>query len=123
MNKKLDWLSIARTLQSIGQTGLTFTENVYDIERYQQLLDISSEIIANSSHLNRNKIILDFKNQKGYATPKIDIRGAIVENNKILLVQEIPDKLWCLPGGWAEIGESPSEAIKREILEETGLIV
>lgn len=123
MNKKLDWLSIARTLQSIGQSGLTFTENVYDIERYQQLLDISSEIIANLSHLNRNKIILDFKNQKGYATPKIDIRGAIVENNKILLVQEIEDKLWCLPGGWAEIGESPSEAIKREILEETGLIV
>ena len=123
MNKKLDWLNIARTLQSIGQTGLTFTEDWHDIERYQELLNISSEIIANISDLDRNKIVLDFKNQKGYATPKIDIRGAILKDNKILLVQEMEDKLWCLPGGWADIGESPSEAIKREILEETGLKV
>jgi ADP-ribose pyrophosphatase YjhB (NUDIX family) len=123
MNKKPDWLSIARTLQSIGQTGLNFTKNKYDIERYQQLLNISSEIIENLTHLDRNNIIMDFKNQKGYATPKIDIRGAIIKNNKILLVQEIEDKLWSLPGGWADIGESPSEAIKREILEETGLNV
>ena len=121
--EKTDWLSIARTLQSIGQTGLTFSENPHDIERYKQLLDVSSGIIADFSGLERNDIIADFKNQKGYATPKIDIRGAIIKDNKILLVQESEDKLWCLPGGWADVGESPSEAVGREILEETGLIV
>ena len=100
MARKTDWLDIARTLQSIGQTGLNFTKDEYDIDRYQQLLDISSEIIANRSDLDKSNIISDFKGQKGYATPKIDIRGAIIKNNKILLVQESDDKLWSLPGGW-----------------------
>jgi ADP-ribose pyrophosphatase YjhB (NUDIX family) len=123
MNVKPDWLNIARTLQSIGQTGLAFTRDHHDIMRYQKLIEISSEIVASISNLDRNDIMVDFKGQKGYATPKVDIRGAIIKNNRILLVQENEDKLWCLPGGWADIGESPSEAVKREIFEETGLMV
>jgi ADP-ribose pyrophosphatase YjhB (NUDIX family) len=123
MARKTDWLNIARTLQSMAQTGLNFTKDEYDIDRYQQLLDISSEIIANQSDLDKSNIISDFKGQKGYATPKIDIRGAIIKDNKILLVQESDDKLWNLPGGWADVGESPSEAVIREIFEETGLKV
>lgn len=120
---KTDWLDIARSLQSIAQSGLTYTKNQYDVERYNQLLEIAATIVGNSSTLSVDQAKADFSNQQGYLTPKIDIRGAVLNNNKILLVKEAQDGRWCLPDGWADVGESPSEAIAREVFEESGLKV
>lgn len=114
------WLVWARELQSLAQTGLTFSTIEYDIQRYKRLLDIAAEITEQHTRIPHEEIAEVFRLQPGYATPKIDIRGAAVRDNKILLVQERVDGKWCMPGGWVDIGETPSEAVTREVWEESG---
>ncbi len=123
MNQEYDWLRIAEQIKSTSQNGLTFCNNPYDKERYQQLQNVAANIISNYSNYSHEKILEIFSNDQGYLTPKLDVRAAIFNKEKILLVREISDGLWTLPGGWADINESPAEAIKRETLEETGYIV
>jgi ADP-ribose pyrophosphatase YjhB (NUDIX family) len=117
------WLTWARELQSIGQTGLTYSTTEYDTQRYQRLLAIAAEIVESYTQYPREEAVENFRLQPGYATPKIDIRGAVVRNGKLLLVQERVDNGWCMPGGWADVGETPSEAVVREVREESGFIV
>ena len=114
------WLEWAQRIQAIAQNGLTYTENAFDIERYKYLREIAAEIIANNTNVEQSYILDLFSKQTGYATPKVDVRGAVFEENKILLVKERSDGCWTLPGGWADIGESPSECVVKEILEESG---
>jgi ADP-ribose pyrophosphatase YjhB (NUDIX family) len=114
------WVGWARELQAIAQTGLHFTESDYDRERYRRVLEISIEIFANFSGESSALIRGLFNNQAGYATPKVDVRGVVFRHDKLLLVQERSDELWTLPGGWADVNDSPSEAVEREIVEESG---
>ena len=115
------WLRWAREIQQLCQTGLAFSENDYDTPRYKRLTEISAEIIAEQSNLNLDSLTDAFLAHPGYATPKVDIRSAIIDDNKILLVQEVADKRWSMPGGWADVGESPKDAVIRETKEECGL--
>ncbi len=114
------WLEWAQRLQAIAQNGLAYSENQFDIERYHSLQNITAEIVSTYSELEHKQILDLFTGEVGYATPKIDIRGAVFRDNKILLVKERVDGLWTLPGGWADVGESPSEAVVKEIREESG---
>lgn len=123
IKKKLDWLEIARELQSMGQTGLAFTENNYDIERYERLIEMAAEITADNTEHKKEELNKVFMEQPGYATPKIDVRAAVIEDGKILLVKEISDGKWAMPGGWADVGDIPSEVAERETEEESGYIV
>jgi ADP-ribose pyrophosphatase YjhB (NUDIX family) len=50
----------------------------------------------------------------------VDVRAAVFREGLILLVKEPGEEGWSLPGGWADVGESPSEAAARETLEESG---
>jgi ADP-ribose pyrophosphatase YjhB (NUDIX family) len=120
MSHEPKWVGWARELQAIAQTGLHFTESEYDRERYKRILEISIEIFANSSGGSPAMIRSLFDNQTGYATPKVDVRGVVFRDDKLLLVQERSDGLWTLPGGWADVNDSPSEAVEREIVEESG---
>lgn len=115
------WLDWAREIQQLCQTGLAFSESQYDTDRYKRLLEIAAEITTEHTKINKQKLLDSFNSHLGYATPKVDIRAAIVKNNEILLVQEKMDKKWAMPGGWADVGEPPSLAITRETKEETGL--
>ncbi len=115
------WLTWARELQAIAQNGLTYSHNDYDIERFKQVRRIAAEIVAAHTELDYAQIAGLFENEAGYATPKVDVRGAIIQGDAILLVQEVQDHYrWTLPGGWADAGDSPSQAVRREIREETG---
>lgn len=117
------WLRWARELQAIAQTGLAFTTNQYDIERYERLRDLASEIMAAGSDASVEQIRALFAAQSGYTTPKVDVRGVAFVDNRILLVRELRDGgRWTLPGGWADVNDSPSEACVREIREESGFI-
>ncbi|MEM7552844.1 MAG: NUDIX hydrolase [Cyanobacteria bacterium P01_A01_bin.84] len=118
MNHK--WLDWGQKLQAIAQNGLTYSKNEYDLERYQQLRQIAAQIMAEHSNVEPSYILDLFNSQVGYATPKVDVRAAVFHSDKILLVQEKEDSCWTLPGGWADIGESPSEALVREVYEESG---
>ncbi|MGF1492944.1 MAG: NUDIX hydrolase [Microcoleaceae cyanobacterium] len=116
-----DWIRWAKELQAIAQTGLHFTEGQYDRERYEQIRVIASEIFATHSDASPDMILNLFCQETGYATPKVDVRGAVFQDGKILLVQEVLDQnRWTLPGGWADVNETPSQAVTREIFEESG---
>lgn len=117
------WLEWAREIQALAQTGLTFCQNDYDKERLQRLLEISAEIVAGHTDLPKESLRQNFLVQPGYATPKVDVRGAVIRDGKILLVQERSDERWCMPGGWADVGEKPSEMVVREVWEESGFHV
>jgi ADP-ribose pyrophosphatase YjhB (NUDIX family) len=117
------WLALARELYSISQSGLTYCKNEYDLYSYKRLQEISAEIIASQSALSEELIMQSFTMQAGYATPKIDVRGAVIRDGKILLVREKADGKWAMPGGWADIGDLPSAMVEREVFEEAGLEV
>lgn len=105
------WLEWAREIQQLCQTGLAFSESEYDTQRYKRLTEIAAEIAVSHSDISKEELIENFLAHPGYATPKVDIRAAIIENNKLLLVQEKMDNKWAMPGGWADVGESPATAI------------
>jgi len=119
------WLVWARELQAIAQTGLTFATNGYDRERYTAIRSLAAQIMATQSDAEFGRVEALFAEQAGYATPKVDVRGAIFdENSRILLVREIADAgRWTMPGGWADVNQSPAESIIREVREEAGLEV
>jgi ADP-ribose pyrophosphatase YjhB (NUDIX family) len=114
------WIRWARELQAISQTGNHFATSDYDRERYQRISEIAAEIFAEQGDIEGAKIRTIFEAQSGYATPKVDVRAAVFRDGKILLVQERSDGLWTLPGGWADVNDSPSEAIQKEVLQESG---
>lgn len=114
------WLEWAKRIQSLSQSGLSFTNDVYDIERYEELRKISAEIMEQYTGLEMEKITELFTNETGYQTPKVDIRGAVFNDEKILMVREKIDDKWSLPGGFCDIGLSPSENIVKEVKEESG---
>lgn len=116
------WLKWAIEIQSLAQSGLAYTNNVYDIERYEKLREISAEMIAEKSNLNLEKVKDLFCNETGYQTPKIDTRAVIFKDNKILLTHE-NNGTWALPGGWCDVLESVESNTIKEAKEETGLDV
>jgi ADP-ribose pyrophosphatase YjhB (NUDIX family) len=123
MYSKHQWLKIARELQSIAQAGLTYTQNKYDVERYEQIKQLSKNIVDEYSGLAMEKIDQIFELEEGYLTPKVDVRGVIFREDKVLLVKETIDGKWALPGGWADVGYTASEVVEKEVQEEAGLKV
>ncbi|MDT8300979.1 MAG: NUDIX hydrolase [Sedimentisphaerales bacterium] len=117
------WLDWAKRLQAVAQNGLTFAKNHFDIERYEQIQHIAAEILADKADFSTKDVINLFVREKDYATPKVDVRGAVFRDGRILLVKESSDGNWAVPGGWADVGESPSESVEREVQEEAGFTV
>jgi len=113
------WVNWVRRLQSIAQNGRNYCKNEFDLQRYQQVEDIAAEIGAKYADGELETIRAMFRQETGPATPKIDVRAAVISETKILLVKERGDG-WTLPGGWVDPGESPSEAAVRETKEESG---
>jgi len=118
--KSPKWIEWAREIFSLSQAGLTYSQNEFDIERYKRLQEITAEIIESQSELSKENVLESFSMQAGYATPKIDVRGAVIRDNKILLIQERMDGRWAMPGGWADLGNAPASVAEREVWEESG---
>ncbi len=119
--EQIDWLGWARTVQSVSQNGLQHTDSEFDRERYRKLHDLALEILAAHTGVEVPSLERWFAAQGGYATPKVDVRSACFRDGRVLLVRERSDGRWCLPGGWADVGDRPSEAAEREVLEESGI--
>lgn len=117
------WLSWAKQLQAIAQAGLTYSKDKYDIERFQQIRNLSAEILNEYTELGHEKIKNLFCNETGYQTPKVDIRGVVFIDDRILLVKESTDGCWSIPGGWAEFNLSVKANTVKEVMEEAGLNV
>jgi ADP-ribose pyrophosphatase YjhB (NUDIX family) len=116
-----NWLVWAKNLQAIAQNGLAYADgNHFDIERYHQIREIATEMMALRGNIEKSVLLEIFKRENGYATPKVDVRGVVFRDGQILLVKEISDGKWTLPGGWADVNETPKEVVVREVKEESG---
>lgn len=122
MEPNAQWLNWIVELQSLAQAGLTYGKDVYDLERYTRLREISAEMMAEISELPIERIKQLFCNETGYQTPKLDTRAAVFRDGKILLVRENSGK-WSLPGGWVDVDLSVRENTVKEVREEAGLEV
>lgn len=116
------WLELAMEIQSLAQSGIAYSNNNYDTERYERLRDISAEMINMKTDLKFDKVKNLFCNETGYQTPKIDTRAVIFKDNKILLTHE-NNGTWSLPGGWCDVLETIKSNTIKEVKEETGLDV
>ena len=114
------WLEWARRLDAIARSGLTFTESPYDVERYTEVRRLAAEMIASGAEVEMGRVLDLLTRGVGYATPKVDVRGGVFRADRVLLVRERADGGWTLPGGWVDVNDAPSEAVAREILEESG---
>jgi ADP-ribose pyrophosphatase YjhB (NUDIX family) len=114
------WLSVARELQAMAQTGLHYTKDKYDAERYARLRILASEMMAAGSGATSGEIADLFNREGGYATPRVAVRAAAFRDDRILMVRETTDGRWSVPGGWCDVNQSARECIEREIWEESG---
>jgi len=119
-SKNNQWMDWAREIFSLSQAGLAYSQNEFDLERYRRLQEITAEMIASQSELEKQSVLESFSMQAGYSTPKVDVRGAVVHEGKILLIQERADGRWAMPGGWADLGNAPASVAEREVWEESG---
>lgn len=115
------WLDWAMRLHALSQSGLTFARNPFEVERYEAIRRIAAEMLAAGSDGEPDRVVGLFAGESGYATPKVDVRGVVFRDDTLLLVQEHADgNRWTLPGGWADVGDTPSRSVEREVFEESG---
>jgi ADP-ribose pyrophosphatase YjhB (NUDIX family) len=114
------WLSIAREVRALAQTGLAFSADGFDRQRYQRLQELAAMLLSQGAAGGHEPILELLRQEKGYATPKVDVRGAAFIDDRVLMVREISDGKWTLPGGWADVNQSAGECVVREIAEESG---
>ena len=114
------WLRFAERVQAIAQTGLAYARDPYDRERYLELRSIATEMAASGLGLAPDEIRVGFASGVGYPTPKVDVRAVVFRADELLLVRERRSGRWTFPGGWADVGDTPSAAAERETLEESG---
>ncbi len=117
------WLEWARKIKVLSHVGKTYTKDPYDLERYNQLEALVQEIFARAGGKNSTEVSDFFFPDQGYATRKIDLRGGVIKDNKIVLVKERSNEKWALPGGWGDVCESGKEGIERGVFEESGFRV
>ena len=120
---KYEWKEIALELLSLAQAGLAYSKDLYDIERFKRLKEISAHIMSDFAETDMEKMTALYNSEEGYLTPKVDIRAFVFKDNKLLMVKEKDDQKWSIPGGWADVGLSPAENAVKEVAEEAGLKV
>lgn len=113
-------VDLARRLFALSQSGLHFTLQEYDRERYREIAEIGAQMLANESAYAADELRQTWFVEDGYSTPKLDVRGAIFRDDRVLLVRETIDGKWTMPGGWADVNDSPSYAVEKEIEQESG---
>jgi ADP-ribose pyrophosphatase YjhB (NUDIX family) len=114
------WLTIAREVRAIAQVGLAFSVDGFDRQRYERLRELAALMLAQGSSEEYASIVTLLRQENGYATPKVGVRGAAFLDGRVLMVREIGDGKWTLPGGWADVNQSAGECVVREIAEESG---
>lgn len=124
MRKMSEILTQAKRVQAIAENGLHYSEGDYDQDRYKELAGIAASMMALITDQPLETIELSTQDNHGYRTPKVDVRCVIFnEQDEILLVKERVDSRWSLPGGWCDVGYTPTEVAVKEAFEEAGIRV
>ena len=118
-------LEMLRSLQALSRTGLHFCKDAYDRERYEAIEHIAAQLLGAAVQADPDELLATWAREDGYITPKIEVRGAVFrpQDGRVLLVRETADGLWTLPGGWADVNDSPASAVTKEIEQEAGFRV
>jgi len=120
MSEEPWWLTTGRELRAIAQIGLTFCRDPFDRQRYERIRELAATVLARGGGASDPGLLGYMRQEVGYATPKVDVRAAAFLDGRVLLVREASDGSWALPGGWADVNESPAAAVEREVFEESG---
>jgi ADP-ribose pyrophosphatase YjhB (NUDIX family) len=109
-------------LRAISSMGLYYSQDEYDRERYQRVLEVALRLFAEMEETPFDKIMRDFREENWlHASPAAGAEAVIMKDNKILLIKRRDNGLWAVPGGLVEVGETLAEAAIRELQEETGI--
>ncbi|MCZ6854823.1 MAG: NUDIX hydrolase [Gammaproteobacteria bacterium] len=119
-SNSIDVLEAVQRIRAVAQTGLTYTTDPYDRERYTELHQLALDLLAKLLDESLERITGVYLPEQGYPTPKIDVRAGVFRDGEILLVRETSDGCWSLPGGWGDEHDSPKGCIEREVMEESG---
>jgi ADP-ribose pyrophosphatase YjhB (NUDIX family) len=119
-DRRPEWLRFAQRIQAIAQTGLTYASDPYDRERYEELRGIAVAMASGELAIPAEQVRVALASAAGYPTPKVDVRAVVFRAEELLLVRERKSGRWTFPGGWADVGDTPSLAAERETLEESG---
>ncbi|MDP8985836.1 MAG: NUDIX hydrolase [Pseudomonadota bacterium] len=114
------WLTMGRELRAIAQIGLTFSRDPFDRQRFERIRELAASLLADGAGADEARVLELFEQDSGYATPKVDVRGAAFRDGRVLMVREVSDGGWTLPGGWADVNQTAAECVVREIAEESG---
>lgn len=115
---------LADEVRALAANGLHWSENEYDHARYSRLLSVAAEILAMADTRPAAQIEQVFRDDLGVRSPLVGVDAAVFDaEGRVLLVQRTDNGRWCMPGGLADVGESPAQAAEREVWEETGLHV
>ena len=114
------WLTVGRELRAIAQTGLAFSRDPFDRQRFERIRELAASLLADGAGADEARVLELFQQDSGYATPKVDVRGAAFRDGRVLMVREVSDGGWTLPGGWADVNQTAAECVVREIAEESG---
>jgi len=124
MKKQIELLQLAKQVQALAENGLHYSENDFDLDRYGNLEEIALRMISLITGLSNETIEMAIPERNGYRTPKVDVRCVIFnDKDEILMVQERIDSCWSLPGGWCDVGYTPTEVAEKEAFEEAGIRV
>lgn len=124
MKKQIELLQLAKQVQALAENGLHYSENDYDLDRYSNLEEIALRMISLITGLSGETIEMATPERNGYRTPKVDVRCVVFnDRDEVLMVKERIDSRWSLPGGWCDVGYSPSEVAEKEAFEEAGIRV
>jgi ADP-ribose pyrophosphatase YjhB (NUDIX family) len=117
----MDILNKIKKIQSLSEIGTHYSKNDFDLLRYKEISDLCFSVLGQMTDLPEEELKVKMIETDGYKTPKVDVR-AVVFNDKdeILMVREKIDDCWSMPGGWADIGYTPSEVAVKESREEAG---
>jgi Hydrolase of X-linked nucleoside diphosphate N terminal/NUDIX domain len=108
-------------IAALAENGLTFSKNPFELDRYKKLRDVAAELFALLTDRPLHELKMELGREVGYVTPKVEVRGALIdEGDRLLMMREVADGRWSLPGGFADLLDTPSEAVVREVREETG---
>lgn len=117
-------LELAKKIQALAETGNHYSNSDYDTDRYNDIEEAAATIISTLGEGDPSELLLSLRENNGYKTPKVDIRAVVLnKKGEILMVREKIDGCWSLPGGWADIGYTPSEVAVKETFEEAGMQV
>jgi len=117
----MDILNKIKQIQALAEIGIHYSHNDFDLQRYQEMSDLCLATLSQMTDIPETELKVNMIEHDGYKTPKVDVRAVVFnENNEILMVREKIDGCWSLPGGWADIGYSPSEVAEKESREEAG---